>query len=113
MTDTIDAVIAALAEAGHPNQVQWAESQTSWDEGTIVCRRDGDAVVLTQLWRHESGDKDERFASEAEAAAHLRRRLVDPPIRHLTPEEREGMMERTRRHAEETKARLRAERESR
>jgi hypothetical protein len=111
MEDTIDAVIADLEDAGRAGDVQWAGSVSSWDEGTIVCHRDGEAVVLTQLWRDESGDRVTRFASEAEAAADLRRYLLDTPIHHLTTEEHQAMMERTRRYAEETKARLRSEQE--
>lgn len=112
MSDTIDAVIADLAAAGAAGQVQWADAQTSWDEGTIVCRRDGDAVVVTQLWRHEGGDHVQRFVSEAEAAAHLRRRLLGTRTRRLTATEREAMLERTRRHTERTRARLESERRS-
>lgn len=53
MTDTIDAVIAALVDRGNATQLQWADQQASWDEGTIIARR----------------DRVERFDSEDEAAA--------------------------------------------
>ena len=80
MTDTIDAVRAELTRAGRASQVQWGHAQTSWDEGTIVCSRDGSAVVLRQLGRGEADDRLERFGSEDEAARHLRRRLLEPGI---------------------------------
>ena len=108
MSDTIDAVRAELARAGRDaDQVQWADAQTSWHEGTVVVERDGDGVTLRRLGRGEDGDRVERFASESEAAAHLRRTLVDVPARHTTEQEQEEIRERMRRRAEETKARIR------
>lgn len=106
--DTIDAVVAALAAQGSTAQLQWADRRHGWGEGTILARRDGEAVVLTQLGRVEAEDRVERFGSEADAAASLRRRLVDPPVRTRTAEEREQDAERMRRRAEEIKAELRA-----
>lgn len=110
MTDDIDAVIAALEAEGSPTQIQWADRWSGWGEGTIVVRRDGEGIVATQLGRVEAEDREERFDTEAEAAAELRRRLVGRPVRHLGAKEQAEMMERARRHAAETRARLAARR---
>ena len=106
MTDTIDAVIAALVDRGNATQLQWADQQASWDEGTIIARRDRGAIVLTQLGRGEDGDRVERFDSEDEAAAELRRRLVDPPVRQWSPRERAEARSRMQLRAQEIKAEL-------
>lgn len=110
MTDSIDAVISALAERGKGGQVEWADGQTRWDEGTIVVRRDAGRVVLTQLGRVQAEDRVEEFASEDEAAAALRRRLLDPTVRELGPGEADDVRERMQRRAEQIKAELRVER---
>ncbi len=110
MTDTIDAVRAELTRAGKPEQVQWSDAQVSWQEGVIVCSRDGDAILLRQLGRGEADDRLERFGSEDAAASHLRRRLLDVPARLLTPEEGAAVRKRMATRAEETKARIRSDR---
>lgn len=109
--DTIDAVRADLARASrNPDQVQWADAQTSWDEGTAVCSWDEDRFVVRRLGRTEDGDRVEHFASEAEAAAQLRRALVDVKARRTTPEEQVEIRERMQRRAAEIKARLATDR---
>lgn len=112
-SDSIDAVRADLAAAGRdPDQVQWAEAVTSWDEGKILCYRDGEAVVVKHVGRDESSDLSERYDSEAAAAEYLRRALVDREGRVIGDAEREEIDIRMRRRAEETKARLMTEQES-
>lgn len=113
MTDTIDSVIAALVAEGSPTQLRWADRQVGGGEGAIIARRDGAAILLTHLGRTEAEDRVERFASEEEAASELRRRLVGWPVRQRSPEERAESTRRMQQGAEETKAELRAERETR
>lgn len=106
MTDSIDAVREELARRGRGDDLQWAEAQTVWHEGTIVCSRDGDGVVLRRLGRGESEDRLERFDTEEAAAAHLRKTLVEPPVRRRTAQEAADSRARMQRRAAEIKARL-------
>lgn len=111
MTETIEALRADLAEAGSdPAQVQRGGDVTSWDEGTYVCEDAPDGVVLRQLGRTRDGDRVEEFATEAEAVAALRRRLLQPS-RTIGEDERADIRERMQQRARETLARLEAGRD--
>lgn len=107
MADDIDAVRVELVALGSATQLQWADDQIAWDQGTIIARRDGTAIVLTQLGRVEAEDRVERFASEEEAASELRRRLLGWHVRQRSPEERAESTRRMQQRAEEIKAELR------
>lgn len=111
MTDTIEGLRADLADAGiDPAQVQRGGEVGSWDEGTYVCETTPDGVVLRQLGRTREGDRVEEFATEADAVAELRRRLIQP-ARAIDDDERAAIRERMQQRARETLARLEAGRE--
>lgn len=111
MPDPIDALRDDLARAGRdPDQVQWADAQTSWHEGTVVCEWDDGRFAVRRLGRGESGDRTDYYDSEEDAAAALRKALLDVESRSTTPEEQAEIRERMQRRAEEIKARLARER---
>lgn len=106
--DSIDQLRADLSSAGRdPGQVQWADQQSSWDEGTIVCEAVASGVVVRQLGRGEHDDSEELFGSEEEAAAALRRRLLSQPTGPaLSDAERASVNERMQAKARATLQRL-------
>jgi hypothetical protein len=106
MTDSIDAVRAELTRRGRGDDLQWAETQSSWHEGTTVCSRDGGGVLLRRLGRGESEDRVERFDTEEAAAAHLRQTLLEPTVRRRSAEEAAESRARMEHRAAEIKARL-------
>jgi len=111
VSDTIEQLRRDLETAGiAPDQVQSATAVRSWGEGTYVCGQEADGYVVRQFGRGESNDRRELFATEDQAMASLRGRLLGTQARAASSQEQAEIRERMQRRAEEIKASIRQER---